>query len=518
MRKRWTALVLALGACGSSAGSGSADGPRRLDGPGTAPDARTTPDAGTPDAGTPDAPQVLRPVLPCADPAGSVYEQPAQGSEPLGTVLACAHLGPVSAADLTRSLQALAYSGRPPTSGTDVYRIAYRTDRGPGGRGVGTALVLVPDHPRASGPQPLVVAAHGTIGVAKRCAPSRSDLVSTQTFLDDVHSITNALSGDGWLVVVPDYGGYSTDSPPGFLLAQDAGQGVLDATRAAAALFAPNALSGKVALVGHSQGGHAVLSAQALAKAYGHYGELVAVAAYAPIWISAANMAAITADVSGLTLPGNPYLYGYAIQYMWTHAERYEGRAAAEQIFTERARAGVRAYVDNGCLLDEDTQVPALGTLPSDVFDAALSDDLLSCVLAPDTSCTSMASMTWRARFAADRPHLDPMGAPVMMLFGGADTTITPGRAQCAIDRVKADLAVAGATATLTVCGDPAGIHSGIASPTNHPNGVSRLMSGPVMAWLDERLLGGPAGAPCSPRFVPAGAPEPTCTTPPPND
>ncbi len=507
MRTQVLPALLAIAACGSSGGGSPADGPRPSD-------AAVAADARRADAAPPDAPASLRPLLPCADPMAAVYAAPAQGSEPLGTILACAHDRAVPAAALADAASRLAYSGRALSSGTDVYRIAYRTDRGPGGRGVGTALVLVPDRPRASGPQPLVIAGHGTVGVAKRCAPSRGELAAGD-FLDDARGVTVPLAGDGWLVVAPDYGGYSTDWPPGFLVADDEGRGVLDATRAAAQLFGP-ALSGKVALVGHSQGGHAVLSAQSLARAHGHYGELAAVVAFTPLWISAANFAAIASDVSGVTPAGAPYLFGYGLQYFWTHAERYEGRAAAEAIFLPRAVAGVRAFVEEGCLLDEETRIPALGAMPSDVFDPTFGDDVAGCAVAPDSSCGSAVAMRWQTRFLADRPHLDPQGAPVMLLFGGGDTTITPPRAQCAIDRVTADLAAPGATATMRVCGDPLAIHSGIGDPAGL--GATRRMMNPALEWLDEKLLGRAAATPCDPRFVPAGMPDPVCTTPPPND
>ncbi len=510
MRKPLLPGLFALAACGSSGGGGSPpDAPRRSD-------AMVVADAGRTDA-APDAGVSLRPALPCADPMDAVYAAPAQGAEPLGAILACAHDRAISAALLADAALRLRYSGRASSSGTDVYRIAYRTDRGPGGRGVGTALVMVPDHPRTSGPQPLVVAAHGVVGQARRCAPSRGDLAAVGDFRDDARGLDVPLAADGWLVVAPDYGGYSTDWPPGFLIADDEGRGVLDATRAAAQLFPASALSGKVALVGHSQGGHAVLSAQSLARTHGHYGELAAVVAFTPLWISAANFAALASDISGVTTAGAPYLFGYGLQYFWTHAERYEGRMAAEAMFLPRALAGVRSYIEDGCLLDEETRIPMLGTMASDLYDPAFGDDVAGCAISPD-SCGSAVAMRWQSRFLADRPHLDAKGAPVMLLFGGADTTITPPRAQCAIDRVTADLAAPGATATLTVCGDPLATHSGVATGEKTPFAATRRMMRPALEWLDARLLGAPPPAPCSARIVPAGMPEPPCTTPPSND
>lgn len=505
-------LPLALVAACSSNGTTSApdagrvaDGPRLADGP-RAPDASA------------DAAAAAVPVLPCTDTLGSVYEASAAGGEAPGAILRCARDARLSLPQVAAASQSLGYRGRTATSGAQVYRIAYRTTRGGTGRpGVGTALVLVPDHPRVSGPQPLVVAAHGVVGQARRCAPSRYDALAVGDMADDARSIYVPVAGDGWLVVAVDYAGFAGDWPPGFLFADDEARSILDATRAARQLLGAAALSGKVGLLGHSQGGHAVLSAQALAKSYGLEGQLVAVAAFTPLWIPATYFAAGLSEISGFTTANAAYLIGYAIQYFWTHAELLEGRAAAEALFQPRVLDGIRSFVEDACLLEAETRLPPLGMTPADLFEQTFNDDVSTCALDPRT-CTSPLAQKWRDRLAADRPHVDPAGAPIWVGFGGADATITPPRARCALDRLRSDLGAQGATATLTVCGDPRGLHGQIGGINdNYPLATSRLLMEPALRYLEHHLLGAPAPT-CSEDILPPGTPMPDCPQVPPND
>ena len=67
--------------------------------------------------------------------------------------------------------------------------------------------------------------------------------------------------GAGFPIIVPDLAGYANfgaagNPISGYAAAADVGKSTLDGARALAKMF-PRAFSGKVALVGHSQGGTA---------------------------------------------------------------------------------------------------------------------------------------------------------------------------------------------------------------------------------------------------------------------
>ena len=91
----------------------------------------------------------------------------------------------------------------------------------------------------------------------RRCSTSRG-AIKDQDYPVSIYT----LAGYGYTVIAPDYSGFSYGQPPGYFNAEDEAHSVLDATRAAANLL-PSPPD-KVVFVGHSQGGHAALSAQSL--------------------------------------------------------------------------------------------------------------------------------------------------------------------------------------------------------------------------------------------------------------
>jgi pimeloyl-ACP methyl ester carboxylesterase len=102
--------------------------------------------------------------------------------------------------------------------------------------------------------------AHGTLGSADVCAPSRDTVdAAAHIFNQAPHILLNGLVRQGWAVVMTDYEGLGTPGPHPYLLGQSQARGILDIVRAARALHPE--LSSTVALVGHSQGGQAVLFA-----------------------------------------------------------------------------------------------------------------------------------------------------------------------------------------------------------------------------------------------------------------
>lgn len=112
---------------------------------------------------------------------------------------------------------------------------------------------------------PVITYAHGTTGIADQCAPSR---------LGEADGPTQALSGyafplfkrwlrAGWAVARTDYEGLGTPGVHPYLVGSSEGQATLDAV-----LAARKVNRRKVVISGHSQGGHAALWANALAKAY----------------------------------------------------------------------------------------------------------------------------------------------------------------------------------------------------------------------------------------------------------
>jgi hypothetical protein len=105
------------------------------------------------------------------------------------------------------------------------------------------------------------------------------------------------------------------------------------------------------------------------------------------------------------------------------------------------------------------------------------------------------------------------------MWAGALDTSITPARVQCVLDRFQADLAGKdNPTTKIRVCADPTAVHSGyIGDRPDLSDGITRRAMPWVNQWIDARTLGGAEPYVCLDETH--LSPDPlVCETPPPND
>lgn len=138
-----------------------------------------------------------------------------------------------------------------------------------------TSLVFTPNTPPPAGGWPIVVWAHGTTGVADTCAPSKAALA------DSTKDLISKLLAAGYVVVAPDYEGLGTPGIHPFLNVKSEAFSITDAVVATRNYLSQRNLltSKKWLTVGHSQGGHAALSAaQYASRAQLDYKGTVAVA------------------------------------------------------------------------------------------------------------------------------------------------------------------------------------------------------------------------------------------------
>ncbi|MEP6861430.1 MAG: alpha/beta fold hydrolase [Deltaproteobacteria bacterium] len=444
-------LFLLIAACGSDNNNKPADAAKAADGP--------------PDA----APETLGPppdlAMPCTDAEADVYTLPASlptmSDAHRGDVFRCAKTESLSKSKIDSQIVAYnaggfgtTYVGTttvPSVSGFWSFRIAYRSERNTVGtaraEGDMAAVLLVPEHPLANAP--LVVFGHGSVGVAAKCAPTRLDL-SGAVHDEDYPSMLYRLAGAGFTVIAPDYNGFSYNQPPGYFNAEDEAHSILDATRAAAKILpSPPA---KVVFVGHSQGGHAVVAAQTYAKAYGMTGELVGVAALAPLWASLDLFAAGTTPTGGLMTATDDSAILYAMEYAYSAGELRDGTGHGVDVFATAKQVAAKDTMLGGECYD-DVKLQALGTTPADFFDSTYINAVGNACSLGGT-CTDQLSTKWKAIWQTDRPALDPTGAPLLILNGGADTFVIPGRANCAKKKFTADLSSGTPTTTVKYCYD----------------------------------------------------------------
>jgi hypothetical protein len=458
------------------------------------------------DSGAPDEPpDALTVRVPCKDSVDAVYMPPASlpafSADRRGDILRCAVDRTLSVDQLRSRLEANQLPEIDVRSSLRAYRITYRTERLAGQEGLSSALLLLPDHPIALHP-PLLVFAHGSIGTAPDCALSKSDVTAVDY---NENAFLLWLAGYGYPLIMPDYAGYVGGPPPGFQLSEDEAHSLLDSTRAIQKLLRPGVMSDQVVMVGHSQGGHAVLSAQAIANAYGLSGQLLAVIPMAPAWYVARTYGAIISAAAGFKTDGDGGIIGVAIQYFFTHAELYDGKDSGYALFQPSARAGIAAL---GQSCGGPGFVEALGATTADFFDPTFLDSISACGLAGDGSCETGPAAIWWPRFRADRPHIDPQGAEILLWQGAQDALVAPPLAQCGIEKITMDLSGPAASTKLTICGDRDADHQILLD--RHVGWVAR--------WIAARTLGEPEPEACPghDELLPDDG-ELTCLTPPGN-
>jgi dienelactone hydrolase len=463
-----------------------------------------------------DAPDVIGnpPALAqaCTDAPSDIYtlpnNLPAMDDAHRGDVFHCAVTEKLTTSQVRAQIAAYnqGYQFATPStvnSGFWTYRIAFRSERNTvaatRAEGDMAAVLIIPEKPLAGAP--LVVFAHGSVGVAPQCAPSHKVLTDAVTD-DDFETVMYRLAGYGYTVIVPDYSGFSYNQPPGYFNAEDEAHGVLDATRAAAKLL-PSPPD-KVVFVGHSQGGHAVLSAQSYAESYGMAGTLVGTAALAPLWNSMSLWAAISTDAAGFmtAVPGDQSAILYSMEYVYSAGE-LRAPGTGLDAFQSAKQSAARDVILNQCY--DGAGLQALGAKPSDFYDPAYVNNVGgACAVAfINANCSMDPAPMWKQRWIEDRPAIDATSsAPILAYYGMNDSFIAPGRAACGRRKITADLAaVSGATTQVTYCMDPNAAHRDMVrdAPFDY-----------VLAWIAAR-----GGVGTEPAACPPMDPSLNCTQPP---
>lgn len=122
-----------------------------------------------------------------------------------------------------------------------------------------TGAVFLPKGPTPPGGWPVVVWAHGTVGIASTCAPSLNVRSAR-----DIQYLGTWLSL-GFAVVAPDYAGLGSQGLHHYLNARAEAYSVLDSLLAARSVFP---LQNRVIFVGQSQGAHAAFAAAGFQPMY----------------------------------------------------------------------------------------------------------------------------------------------------------------------------------------------------------------------------------------------------------
>ncbi len=153
--------------------------------------------------------------------------------------------------------------------------------------------VAIPKGKAPKGGWPVISWAHGTVGIADACAPSK---IGTQANYDS--PLLNSWLKAGYAVVRTDYEGLGTPGPHPYLIGSSEGRSTLDMVRAARKLN-PD-IGSQLVIAGHSQGGQAALFAASLAKKWTPELKLDGTVAFAPV----SHLSQQSTLLGALTQPG----------------------------------------------------------------------------------------------------------------------------------------------------------------------------------------------------------------------
>jgi pimeloyl-ACP methyl ester carboxylesterase len=276
-----------------------------------------------------------------------------------------------------------------------TWRVIYRS-RSIRGKAIGVSgMVMLPHRRAPRGGWPVVSWAHGTTGIADRCAPSRDPGSPATAY---IFPQVGAWLKRGYAVAFTDYEGLGTRGTHPYLIGRSEGRGVVDAVLAARRL--DGRVGRRYLIAGHSQGGHAALFAAALGPSWAPGLRLRGVAAYAP----ASHLSVLSRALPTLTQP-SPLsgLAGLVVEGLAT--------AYPQQIDLDRLVS------DKGLALLPQVHTKCVGELISNSSLGGLAPAELT---RPGADLSTLEQLLDK-----ENPNLR-IRVPVLMLQGEADTTVFP--------------------------------------------------------------------------------------------
>ena len=286
--------------------------------------------------------------------------------------------------------------------GSIGWRVLYHTTDVTGADIVVSGVIVAPDTPVPAGGRIVVGWGHPTTGAAAKCAPSSG----IDPF--DVIEGLRALLTAGYVVAAADFPGMGVQGPDSYLIGQSEGNSVLDAVRAAQNMpETGTTTTNDVLLWGHSQGGHAVLFAAQDAPRYAPELHLRGVAVAAP----AADLGTLfdddIPDASGVTIGS------YAFDaYQSVYAATIPG-LSLDSILTPEGAAATPGMAQL-CLFGQHTTIHA---------------DALALV-GHYTRSDPATTAPWARLLEQNTPGASPLGVPLFVAQGTADTLVLPSATQ----------------------------------------------------------------------------------------
>ena len=344
-------------------------------------------------------------------------------------------------------IRAEPFAGAP--AGASAYKVLYRSTGLKGELIAVSGLIVVPEGPVPPGGRPVVAWAHGTTGVARKCAPS----IYPQS-LTWIPGLASMLAR-GYVVAATDYPGLGTAGAHPYLIGESEGRAVLDSVRAARQLPGANA-GDHFAVWGHSQGGHASLFTGQIARRYAPELRLAGIAAAAP----ATELGELfRADIRSII---GKVLGAFAL---WSWSNLYN--IPLDGVVLERSML-VFERVASFC---NDT--------PQQAFNLVMAEQPFERegFLAVDVTKTE----PWRKIMLDNTPGEAPAGAPVFLAQGTLDPVVRPD--------VTAEF-------MRMLCGKGTPVRF-VPVPGGDHDASAEFGAAPAVAWIADRFAGAPVPDDC---------------------
>jgi len=310
-----------------------------------------------------------------------------------------------------------------------------------------SGLVVAPDGPPPVGGYPVLAYAHGTTGLADRCAPSTSARPLADGGGASGELPIPPLWTSGYVIAATDYEGLGTPGRHPYLVGASEARSVLDAVRAARSIDEAAAGDRSVA-IGVSQGGHAALFTGELAASYAPDAGLIGVVALAP----AAELAQ-----AALLLTGDESVVGLAVAIGAGFAAAHP-EAEVERILTPSALERLD-IVDTGCI-----------------------DDITAAFAGPVAEVLRFEALVeppWATLLAENTPGRTRTPVPVFVGQGDADALVVPELTDALVVR-------------LCAIGDDVTYRRYLGA--SHES-VVEAAGDDVLSWVFDRFAGRPTGS-----------------------
>lgn len=320
--------------------------------------------------------------------------------------------------------------------GVRAWDVRYRSETITGEPTEVTGWLAIPDAPAG---MPIVSWAHPTAGLGDECAPSLAGGRTPFHFADELDA--------GWAVIATDYEGLGGPGLHPYLVSESEARSIFDLARAAQEL--DGGVGDRIVLWGFSQGGHASLSAAALAGQLAPEFEVAGAVAVAP-----------AVDLIGWPPAAIGTIeQGYIVAIVAGFAAAY-GLDVAE-ILTPRG-LDLLDEVETSC--SDPTFYAVAGVAGSEVFrqDPATIDP-------------------WAGLLIENSPELHPIDAPVLLVLGDQDRLWDIDMLDVILDRM---------------CGVGTPVATSIHLGEDHLS-VSGAARGAIFSFIEARLRSDPFASDC---------------------